>query len=476
MDDGKLVNSVQYDLKEDATLFYYILDDLIKKAKNRNQNRPIISPIASAVVQTLLTVRKSVTTFVREADALTKMDDGDVLYGQKRQIIGDIHAAITLVGSVVTSSCWQSPAIDQSVIDRRGTPQGKILAHYNDYTRDQHHIGEVFEKKYRNEYIRVPLTIPVYTYVTSSGMAALTTAALLVLGETPKDSPIIMGTSCYFETKQLLLSLFGKRVIEVDLTDTITRDQVISCYQPSAVFADTIGNEPGMHVVDIPSLLIAMRQSHAKERYVVADLSASSLMHPLMHGLTLPKSMMLIGVESQNKFMQFGFDRITAGVVWGTGFAAMKLYDYRDHAGTIAGDTTVASLPTPNKTLALRYIKRLERNTRLMYESLNDNEKIIRKGVTVRLPHGKEFSGAYFMLSWKQHPLRSFDGYVKKVMALAKKRNIPLVHGTSFGFHTTRIYTVAMHTLYEKPFLRVAPGSETEPEIREISSLLIDAL
>lgn len=476
MRDETLLQSVKRDLTEDSALFLYILDDLIKKLKDQNPIRPTLSPVVSAVQQNLLHIRSSVTTFSGDVSALTKMDDGDVLYEKKRQIIGDIHAAITLAGSAITSACWQSPAIDQSVIDRRGTPQGEILAHYNDYTRDQHHIGEVFEKKYRNEYIRVPRTIPVYTYVTSSGMAALTTAALLILGETPKDSPILMGTSCYFETKQLLLSLFGKRVIEVDLTDTVTRDQVISHYRPSAVFADTIGNEPGMRVVDIPSLLIAMRQSNAKERYVVADVSASSLMRPVLSRLSIPKGMMLIGVESQNKFLQFGFDRVTAGIVWGTGFAAMKLYDYRDHAGTIAGDTTVASLPTPNKTLALRYIKRLERNTRLMYESLNDNEKIIRKGVVVRYPDMQEFSGAYFMLSWKQHPLRSFDGYIKKVMTLAKKRNIALVHGTSFGFHTTRIYTVAMHTLYEKPFLRVAPGSETEPEIREISSLLIDAL
>jgi hypothetical protein len=57
-------------------------------------------------------------------------------------------------------------------------------------------------------------------------------------------------------------------------------------------------------------------------------------------------------------------------------------------------------------------------------------------------------------------------------MSAAKKSSIPLVHGTSFGLSTTRIYTVASHTFYERPFLRIAAGSETYLQILKLGELV----
>lgn len=476
MQSDESLQKIRRDLVEDAAFFRFITDDLVKKIGQQKRRRePIIGDITDSMLRTLASLRERINVFAKNGDSITDHNSIDSLYREKRQLIVDIHAIIALVGSFVTSSHWQSPAIDQSQVDQRGVIPGKILAHYNDYTRDQHLLGEAFEKRYRRQYVPVPFTIPVFTYATASGMAALTTAALFVMGETPNESPILMGTSSYFETKQLLLSMFGKRIIPVDVTDTDAIREAVITHRPSAIFVDTIGNEPMMRVANLPALITAMSMSPTEKTYVVADISASSMMHPLMHGARLPKGLMLIGVESQNKFLQLGFDRVTAGIVWGTGFPAMKLYDYRDHAGTIGADATIAALPTPNKTVAYRYISRLGRNANQLATLLRANTKLIRKGISVRYPEGDSFGGAYLMLSWKQRPFRTFDGYIRTVMALAKKRNIAIVHGTSFGFHTTRLYTVAMHTLYEKPFLRIAPGTETEAQMQDIYHLLIDA-
>lgn len=476
MQSDDALQKIRRDLVEDAALFRFITDDLVKKIEQQKRKPlPITGDITDSMLRTLSSLRERNDVFAKNGNAVTEHTALDSLYREKRQLIADIHATIALAGSLVTSSHWQSPAIDQSQVDQRGALPGKILAHYNDYTRDQHVLGEVFEKRYRRQYVPVPFTIPVFTYATTSGMAALTTAALFVMGETPNESTILMGTSCYFETKQMLLSMFGKRIVPVDVTDSDAIREAVIANRPSAIFVDTIGNEPLMRVADIPSLITAMSLSRAGKTYVVADISASNMMHPLMRGARLPKGMTLIGVESQNKFLQLGFDRVTAGVVWGTGFTAMKLYDYRDHAGTIGTDATIAALPTPNRIIAHRYISRLGRNANLLAKLLRTNTKLIRKGITVVYPECDFFGGAYLMLSWKQHPFRTFDRYIRTVMSLAKKRNIALVHGTSFGFHTTRIYTVAMHTLYEKPFLRIAPGTETEAQMQDIYRLLIDA-
>lgn len=473
MQQNGSIGKIRDDLCEDVQLFRYLVKDLVKKIRSTpNSKQQGVNSIVALVGD----LAARVDAFGASVHTLDSNAQTPFLYREKMAIIHDIHAVSGIVGSVFVASHWQSPAIDQSVVDQAGVRKGKILAHFNDYTRDQHAVGELFEKQYRRAYIPLPIIIPVYAYATSNGMAALTTAALMVMGEAPKDAPILVGDSCYFETKQLLLSLFGSRIVSVDFADTRSVAEAVQKHKPVAVFVDTIGNEPAMRVVDIPTLLSTMKSSGHSQTYVVADVSASSFMRPLIGGLRPPTGVMLIGVESQNKFLQYGVDRVTAGVVWGTGFAAMKLYDYRDHAGTICPDASIAVLPTPSRSLAARYMRRLGRNASVMADLLSRSDKIKRLGVEVRYPKSAGFCGAYLMLFWKENPLRTFDGYIQKVMKTATRRGIPLVHGTSFGFHTTRLYTVAMHTQYGKPFLRISPGTETEPEIHDITGLFIDAM
>lgn len=467
------IGKIRDDLREDVGFFRYLVKDLAKKSRNPGygKQREILAVIA-AVEDVVMRV-EAFATAVNAAQSSVQIPS---LYMEKQAIVSSIHRIAGIVGNAAVASDWQSPAINQSVVDQVGIRKGKILAHFNDYTRDQHLIGQLFEKQYRRAFVPVPFTIPVYTYPTVSGMAAMTTAALMVMGETPRDAPILVGESCYFETKQLLLSLFGARIVIADLANGQDAIKAVRQYSPVAVFADTIGNEPGMRVVDIPALLYHLKSSEYSQTYVVADVSASSFLHPLIRGLRMPSGVMLIGVESQNKFLQYGLDRVTAGVVWGTGFAAMKLYDYRDHAGTICPDASIAALPTPNRLLATRYVRRLGRNASLMAQLLLQSDKVKRLGVAVRYPDYAGFCGAYLMLCWKENPLRTFDGYINKVMKAAKHRGIPLVHGTSFGFHTTRVYTVAMHTRYGRPFLRISPGTETEQEIGNLAKLFIDVM
>jgi len=464
------------DLKQDAFIFSAILNECLRKLRRvqqSTQNISLTSVNVENMVRQLLMRIKGWTSDMQSAKTHEHMYS---LYEKKNEFVGAIHECIGIVGQTSVSSHWQSPAIDQSVVDAAGSIRGKIIAHFNDYTRDQHVLGVEFEKIYRREYVRVPRTIPVYTYATVSGMAAMTTAALMILGETSENAPILLGASCYFETKQLIKKMFGVRVHEEDLTDQDAVSRYIQEHSPVAVFADTIGNEPYMHVIDCSFLIHEMNLSKTSKRYVVLDTSASAYMRPLMHSFILPRGVMLIGVESQNKLLQYGFDRVTAGVVWGTGFEAMKLYDYRDHAGTICPDVSIAALPVPNSCLASKHIGRLERNTKLLVDILKQSERMASKNVRIVYPKEAGFNGVYCMLTWKERPLHTFDTYIKKVMKKAKQLHIPIVYGTSFGFHTTRIYTVAMHTQYEWPFLRISPGTETKEQMYKIGELFCSVL
>ena len=57
-----------------------------------------------------------------------------------------------------------------------------------------------------------------------------------------------------------------------------------------------------------------------------------------------------------------------------------------------------------------------------------------------------------------------------RVIEEAKKRDLDLVSGTSFGFNVTRIYLTAMHAdEIIKPFVRVSVGTETCDEIERLA-------
>ena len=467
------------DLADDVKIFTYISLDYRRKliesqvANHKTAQKEVSEKASRFVELELRLISDSINQFrhdVLRADTQSLSR----IYTQKQKIIARLHQIAGVVGQIVTMSHWQSPAIDSAHIDNVGSLKGKILAHFNDYTRDMHVLGVEFEKAYRKQYIPIPHTVPVFTFVTSSGMAAMTTAALFIQGETPNDGNILMGKSCYFETKQLINKLFGHRVHEVDLSDAELARDACNKYVPVAIFADTIGNEPSMRQVEISDLVRLASSATKNHVFIICDPSANTLSATYIKGFTLPKNVTLLGIESQNKLLQFGLDRVCAGVVWGTGYVSQKLYDYRDHAGTICPDSTIATLPTPNREMAKLYTKRLVRNTQELVLQLRNNTKAKTKKINVIYPSKSQ--GAYFILHWRQSLLHSYNRYIHQVVAAAKKSDIQIVHGTSFGLHTTRIYTVAMHTEYSHSFLRVAAGSETMSQIHELGELLIKYL
>lgn len=460
------------DLYEDTRVFTYLVQDMKDKVAiatrghHMLQQQDTVHSLASAVLQDLEEVHIAIRIFHKNIKHMSSTSLSNI-YTAKQQIVTSLHRVAGFVGQVVTMSHWQSPAADQSHIDNVGSMRGKILAHFNDYTRDMHVLGTKFEKVYRDEYIPIPHTVPVFTFATSSGMAAMTTAALFVQGETPEGN-ILMGTSCYFETKQLLKKLFGTRICEIDLSIKIEAERAFAKFSPVAIFADSIGNEPQMRIIDISTLItLAAKQSH-KNTFIIADSSVNTINTTYIHGFTIPKGVTLIGVESQNKLLQFGLDRVTAGVVWGTGYISQKLYDYRDHAGTNCSDSTIATLPTPNRAIAKLYTQRLERNAHVLTSILRSNQKVVSKKVVVTYSPSRSTRSPYLILYWKQSLFHTYKQFIKTVMSEAKKSSFALVYGTSFGLTTTRIYEVAKHTLYERPFLRIAAGSETFEQIEAL--------
>lgn len=434
MENADLIVQSKRDLLEDVRIADFLAEDCRKKLHGSSYEY-----LWKPIFDQNIFFKKIVLEIVDEKSLICAIEHKRALYNFFRELFG-------IAGSILVSTHWQSPEI--------GSYKGKIKPAINDYTRDQHIVGNAFEDKFRKELVPIKSTIPVFSYATSSGMAAMTTALLYILGETKNDSPILLGTSCYFETKQLVYKMFGSRVKEIDVSNTNEVSLSIHTYSPSAILVDSLGNEPKMTRVDAESLVRVLSHETKHHIHLVVDTSSRATNELLLTSFTMPHKVSLIGVTSLNKLFQFGMDRVTAGMVWGTGFKAMKLYDYRDRAGTNCPDSTIASLPTPNKKMLDLYIKRIVRNNMLIGKSLHVDSK----------------NGPYIIVS-ENTSLRQIRNYVSRILKNAHQKNIPLIHGTSFGLHTTRVYIVAMHTQYEKPFLRISTGTETLWEIARLKKI-----
>lgn len=452
MRKNDLIYESHLDLLEDGLLFDFLIGDYQKKL-NGLQRLTMTFSLQDEFRQ----LKDENDDFKKSVLKITDEQSLVFCIEKKRVIYRKLHSLAGFVGAAVVMHHWQSPAIEQVMVDNVGSFRGKIKASINDYTRDQHILGDKFEKEYRKQFIPIRFTPSLFAYATSSGMAAMTTAALYILGETKKDSKILLGKSCYFETKQLIHTIFGDRVEEVDASNTAVLSECIQVHSPSALFIDILGNEPEMTVINVQSVIDCITYTATQHTHLVVDISARTSLEPLVSSFIFSKKISIIGVESLNKLLQFGLDRVTAGMVWGTGFKAIRLYDYRDHAGTNCPDSTIATLPTPNRKMVTRYMKRIVRNN-------------LRVGIGL---HARHERGPFSILTLKQSGSRRYSQYISRVVRSAKRFNIPLVRGTSFGLATTRIYVVAMHTQYEKPFVRISAGTETAWEIERLQKILV---
>ena len=111
-------------------------------------------------------------------------------------------------------------------------------------------------------------------------------------------------------------------------------------------------------------------------------------------------------------------------------------------------------LPTPNRRLLLKRLKRLERNATKLATEI--------KGVRVVYPTSG-YRGGFLVIR-----LPKPKAAMKRILAAAKEQKVPLVAGSSFGLNITRIYVVAMKSAYSQPFLRLSAGTESWWEIERL--------
>ena len=410
---------------------------------------------------------------------------------EKRKLFMQLRSCIPFVTSLVTSSDWQSPSFMHSLNSEAGIQEGDIIAHINDYKRDRHLNEERYQEQFLKEYVD-GFKFPIGAYLTSSGMAALTTIITFLILQKKIKGPVLVGRSIYFENTEIMQNFFKKeKVLKVDEMNTEKILEVYDKNQPDLLLFDSLCNAPTVAVPDIPTILKYVALHAKKETFFIIDNSTLSIALQPLKILRLPSKVKLIVFESLNKYHQFGLDRVTAGIVWYRGSGFEKFYQARVHAGTNIPDNSVYALPTPNRKHLEARLSRHNRNAKYLSEALSTFiyerdlkkiEGIVYPGLVDHPSYAwvKKFSfqGSYFVISFKKpyQKVRVYQRFVKQVIENARKKKVAIVGGTSFGFNTTRIYLTAQNTDYGQPFIRVSLGTENLGKLEKIKEVFIDTI
>jgi cystathionine beta-lyase/cystathionine gamma-synthase len=383
-----------------------------------------------------------------------------------------------LMGALATAADWQSPSFLHSLCPAAGRQTGRIAPHWSDYKRDRHLDAAEYERAYVRELVDGPPDLR--GLLTSCGMAAFTTIVVSLLMERRLTGPVAIGRALYHESKEILTRILPGGVREVDESDTPGLVRALAALRPSAVFLDTLCNTRWAPAPDVRAVLDALR---GRDAVVVLDntaLSASFQPFGLLPEADRPH---LVVFESLLKYAQLGFDRTNAGMILARGALAAALEHHREHLGTNVGDAAVNTLPPPSRRVLERRLGRLGRNAGLLAERLareaegRSELRVVHPGLpdhpSYDVARRLAFRGGCLGIASTPECERRF---VAAALAEARRRGLPLIGGSSFGFDTTRLYLTAARTGYGEPFVRIAAGTEDRLAVERLAGALAAAL
>ena len=489
------------DLSEDVSILRSLVLQSINKLSgferllNRHAYHLPVSTDAIAHQETsnmaskYVSLEKQLKMLATDIGTITSVESLASAAQKKNEIFFTIRSLQAILGSLLVMTDWQSPSFLHSLASQAGVQTGKIIGTINDYKRDQHLDAQSYEDAFRKEYFDALIKFPIAVYATSSGMAAFTTILMYLLSQNKINGPVILGKSSYFEYKELVRKIIKQKIIEVDDMDTSEILSTIKTEKPSILFFDTLCNAADIAMPDLPTILTALRKTATRPTYAVIDNTGLATTFQPLH--YQGRHVHIIGHESLNKYHQFGMDRVTGGVMYGYGLSIGGLFTMREHAGTNISDASVCALPAPDKKMLLSRLNRLQRNATALashIQSLVDThpksviERVLYPGLPMHpsYPSTKRyrFTGSFFSLAFKPRyrSIWQYKRFVARVISQARRLNVNIVSGTSFGLPTTRIYLTAIHTDYTQPFVRIAVGTEHLMQIEKIKELFTHIL
>lgn len=485
----------RYDLIEDFKQLRFLQLDAesIFTSHIRNAtNVSLYSPLHRYIFMRLDQIRKVVATTLKEIhkeNLTTSSHDRYVV--TKKECGIELREIRHIIAAEITRIEWQSPSFKASQEHQAGHNHQLVVPYVTDYKRDRHSDEIAYTNSFIKEYIENPNAIPIRTYLTNSGMSSISTVLGYLFMENVVIRGIMMGKSCYHENKQLVSGIFGNKVIWFDEKDDEKTIKTIQQSKPDVIFIDSICNSAELYTPNVSRLLHFLVYEYLKPIHMVIDNTCLSVFGQYFKNVTPQSSHIgLIQVESLAKYHQYGQDRVTGGIILAYGLGSEKLSDYREHMGTNISDVSVYNIPKPDKTLQKLRLHRLERNASLMASALSEHlnehlhglDSVVYPKLIAHPTKGiSDLNGYYgsnltFAFQKQCQSVTDFNRFQETLFAHARQENISIIGGTSFGFDTTRIYRVANHSAFTKPFVRLSLGTETYLEMTRLIGIIHTSL
>lgn len=460
----------------------YILPSTFLSIKNQIQRNE----------KELKIIYKDLNTYVNQArDKKPSLSAYKKLHDAKKRYYDLFRSQQAIIGALLTSTDWQSPTFIHSSQSYAGSQTGKIWGTINDYKRDVHLDEKNYETEYIKQYVDTLFKFNLHAYLTNSGMAAFTTILTYLATEKKIRGKILIGKSVYFQYKQILCRALGKNIVEIDEMQTENIIKTLEKHQPSVIFFDSLCNAAEIPIPNLTTIFEYIYKNAKKETYIVIDNTCLSTFYQPYKNKKGNKKVHLLVFESLNKYYQFGLDRVTAGIIIAQGKDASGIFEYRKHAGTNITDSSVYVLPKPNRKRLENRLIRHQRNACLLASSLHDHiaknkkspvAKIIYPGLSHHPAYkwtcNLSFKGSFFNICFKSRyqSVRNLQRFVNIVIDTAKKEDVDIAAGTSFGLNTTRIYLTSLRTDYGQPFMRISAGIEDIYQLYKIKKVFIKSL
>jgi len=413
------------------------------------------------------------------------------LVSNKNSYYDLVRSQQTILGALITSTDWQSPSYIHSLQSIAGRQTGKIIGTINDYKRDAHLDEREYEKLYLREYLDTRFKFNIGVYMTNSGMAAIATILNFLIMEEKIKRKVILGKSVYFQYKQLVVKSLPGQIIEVDEIETDKIIQTIEQERPSVIFFDSLCNSANIALPNLEKIINYLVRKYREEVYLVIDNTClTTAFQPMKMIVGKTDKVHLILFESLMKYLQLGLDRVTGGIIAAFGRDIRKIFEYRKHSGTNISDSSVYAIPRPNRSILNNRLGRYQRNVSLLasylQEYIGHKSSVIESIIYPGLPNHPAyqwakkipFHGCFFNISFRKKYERTslYKKFINLVINEAKKQNLNLVAGTSFGLNTTRIYLTSVWTDYGKPFVRVAVGTENRIQVETLKEIFVNSI
>lgn len=440
-------------------------------------------------------VGRLVDSFVRAGESLRSARNtagaGGSAAAVKKEAAGLLRVLYAELGAARASLNWQSPSFAHSLSSQAGSETGSIVASRNDYKRDGHADDEAYARAFVREYVDRGLHSVPKAYLTSSGMAAVSTVLQFLSGSIPKDDRVVAGIGTYFQNKWVLENMFPGRVDYVDEGDTSAVLTALASQKPALAFFDSLSGASSLAIPDMHAIMQGASRLASPPVFVIDNTVMSVGFQPLPHLPLVGKRPKLYMVESLLKYHEFGFDRVGAGIIWTPDDKNDALLTARMHFGTIIPDASALSLPIPNRRLFDARMRRIDRNARRIAARLDSFvsgadtpllavvhpslAKGPHRGRILSLP----FLGPFITLEFKLNEghVGRYDEFVEASLCAARRAGADLIGGTSFGFDTTRVYVTARKaTGITEPYVRISVGTETLEEADILAGVFEAAL